>query len=170
MAGNTPHRSPVKSTGRAAIAAPAAVSVDASTDPATTLGTGGKWMAEADIDTVAGLLMRAISRAATDPATSADKLERLINMHERVTAQAARLAYTAAFADMQHELPITEEHGRIDFADGAQPPYTYALWEDINEVIKPILKKHGFALSFRTGREGDSVIVTGILSHWNGHS
>src|SRR3546814_10944018 len=46
----------------------------------------------------------------------------------------------------------------------------YALWEDIIEAIRDLLSEHGFALSFRTGRENDQITVTGILSHRDGHS
>ena len=46
---------------------------------------------------------------------------------------------------------------------------TYALWEDINEVLRPLLARHGFVLSFRTGQEGDAVVVTAVLDHRDGH-
>ena len=46
---------------------------------------------------------------------------------------------------------------------------TYALWEDINEELKPILAKHGFALSFRIPRGANGVEVEGVLSHKEGH-
>ncbi|UVN13408.1 hypothetical protein FBPa19_0019 [Pseudomonas phage vB_PaeP_FBPa19] len=48
--------------------------------------------------------------------------------------------------------------------------YSYALWEDINERLKPILAKHGFALTFRTPRNEKGVEVEGVLSHRGGHS
>jgi ERF superfamily len=166
---NSSRRVSFRSAGPAAIAAPAAVSVDAVPDPVAALRSEPEHLAVADIGRVARLLITTIDRAATDSATGVDKLDRLIDMYERITAQVAKVAHTAALADMQQELPIIEERGRIDFADGEQP-YTYALWEDINEVIKPILTKHGFALSFRTGRDGDLVAVTGVLSHRAGHS
>jgi hypothetical protein len=69
---------------------------------------------------------------------------------------------------MQPDLPVIVERGRIDIGRGK--PQSYALWEDINETIKPVLAKHGFSLSFRTGQEDGKIIVTGILSHREGHS
>jgi len=112
-------------------------------------------------------LMAVISRAASDPATDADKLERLLGMYERVMSRDASAAYTASLADMQAELPVIAERGEIKVRDQVQS--RYALWEDINETIKPILTKNGFALSFRTGNEGDKIMVTGFLSHRKGH-
>lgn len=112
-------------------------------------------------------LMAIISRAASDPSIDINKLERLMQMHEQITARAAKAAYDAALAQMQPELPVIAERGRIDIGRGK--PQSYALWEDINEAIRPILSRHGFALSFRTGRQDDRIIVTGILSHRDGH-
>lgn len=114
-------------------------------------------------------LMEVISRAASDPATDVDKLERLLGMYERITARQAKADYTAALAEMQSELPVIAERGGIKDR-GGNVQSTYALWEDINDAIKPILTKHGFALSFRTGREADQIVVTGVLSHRAGHS
>ncbi|MBL7230493.1 MAG: ERF family protein, partial [Pseudomonas sp.] len=46
---------------------------------------------------------------------------------------------------------------------------TYALWEDINEMIKPVMAKYGFALTFRTPRNERGIEVEGVLSHRAGH-
>lgn len=109
-----------------------------------------------------------IERAARDPGVDIDKMERLLKMHGEAVARQARQAYSAALAAMQQELPVIQERGAIKIGTG--PAQKYALWEDINEAIKPILAKHGFALSFRTGRNGDRIMVTGILSHRDGHA
>jgi hypothetical protein len=122
-------------------------------------------VARAEPDTI----MEVIARAASDPSTDVDKLERLLNMYERITARTAHAAYIDALTKVQQELPIITERGGIKNRDGSVQS-KYALWEDINEVIKPILGKHGFALSFRTGTEGGFITVTGVLSHRDGHS
>lgn len=103
-----------------------------------------------------------IERAARDPSVDIDKLERLMQMKERADAQTARAAFDAAMADMQPELPAIGERGN------AAGRYTYALWEDINTAIKPILTRHGFALTFRTDFTS-GIAVTGVLSHRAGH-
>lgn len=116
-----------------------------------------------------GTIMDIIARAASDPSTDVDKLERLLNMYERITARTAHAAYIDALTKVQQELPIITERGGIKNS-GGKIQSKYALWEDINEVIKPILGRHGFALSFRTGSDGGSITVTGVLSHRDGHS
>lgn len=108
-------------------------------------------------------LLAVISRAASDPACDVDKMERLMAMHERMLAQQAVVAFNESLAEMQDKLPSIGERGN------AAGRYTYALWEDINAAIKPILKAHGFALSFRTDFT-DGIAVTGVLSHREGHS
>lgn len=113
-------------------------------------------------------LMAVISRAAADPNTDVDKLERLLGMYERIKGQSAKAEYFAAMSAMQDDLPAIQERGEIKIGQG--PGQKYALWEDINAVIKPVLKAHGFALSFRTGIAEGKITVTGVLSHRGGHS
>jgi hypothetical protein len=123
-------------------------------------------------------LIAVISRAASDPAVDIDKMERLMQMHERLTDRAARSAYAAALAEMQPKLPVVERKGKIvihekgatKIAANIIQSTPYALWEDINEAIRPLLAEHGFALSFRVKKVEERVEVTGVLSHREGHS
>lgn len=108
-------------------------------------------------------LMEVIARAAADPNADAEKMERLLGLYERITAQQAKAAYTAALAQLQPRLPVIAERGKTDKTK-------YATWEDINDAIRPHLHDCGFALSFRVGRADGQVTVTGILSHQEGHS
>lgn len=117
----------------------------------------------------AGAIVSMIERFATDPNVNIEKLERLVAMHERMKAQQAKAAYTAALAAMQPKLPAITERGKIQISRDARP-MTYARWEDINDAIKPVLAEHGFALSFRTGEADGRITVTGVLSHADGHT
>lgn len=109
-------------------------------------------------------IFQIIERAARDPNVDITKMERLMEMHERMQGARAKAAYAAALAQMQPDLPVVAEHGR------GHNEVSYALWEDISEAIRPALHRHGFALSFRTGRDGDKIVVTAVLSHSEGHS
>lgn len=108
-------------------------------------------------------IFQIIERAARDPNVDIDKMQRLMEMHDKVQATRAKTAYAAAFSEMQPELPEIEEHGKSNNG-------SYALWEDINDRIKPVLSAHGFGISFRCGRDGANVTVTAVLSHREGHS
>jgi hypothetical protein len=109
-------------------------------------------------------IFQIIERAARDPNVDIDKMQRLWEMHDKAQAVRAKTAYAAAFAEMQPHLPEIPEYGK---GHGA---ITYALWEDINDLIKPVLAAHGFGISFRPGRDGQAITVTAILSHREGHS
>jgi hypothetical protein len=108
-------------------------------------------------------LLSVISKAAADPNCDIEKMERLMQMHERIEARRAESEFNTDLAALQTELPSIGERG------DAAGRYTFALWEDINAAIKPILSRYGFALSFRTDF-ADGIAVTGVLSHRSGHS
>jgi hypothetical protein len=117
-----------------------------------------------------------IERVAMDKTVDIDRLERLLDMQERIINRNAKMAFTQAFAAMQPRLPAIDENGEIKHKDRDNPRAeaqligTYALWEDINEAILPILSEFGFSLNFRVSRNMDQVEVTGILSHRDGHT
>lgn len=112
-------------------------------------------------------LMQVISKAASDPSVDIDKLERLMLMHERMMAKDAEVQFNADMAAMQAEIPSVAERG-------TGHNLKYATLEDIIDVVRPIMHKYGFAISFEvsnTVHNTDSVmIVTGVLMHKAGHS
>lgn len=118
-------------------------------------------------------LIAAISRAAADPNVDIDKMERLMAMHERMEARAARLAYDADFAAMQPTLPEIDKRGKIIIkeksGDKVIQSTPYALWDDTNKLIKPILAQFGFGLSFRITQTEARITTTAVLSHKGGH-
>ena len=114
-----------------------------------------------------------IERAARDPNVDIEKMERLFQMQERAQATRARMAFDAAFAAMQPELPEIDKRGKIIIkekgGDKIIQSTPYALWDDTNKLIKPILAKHGFGLSFRITQTDARITTTAILSHVDGH-
>lgn len=118
-------------------------------------------------------IISVIERAALNPDVDIDKMERLLEMHERIMEREGKGAYFAALSEMQPKLPVVGRRGtiRVPSKDGKTGHETpYALWEDVNEAIRPFLAEHGFSLSFRVKKEADRVEVTGILGHRGGHS
>ena len=120
-------------------------------------------------------LIQVIERAAMNPNVDIDKMERLLLMQERIMERNAKAAYSAALSRLQPDLPTIKRDGKIVITDKANrqniiQSTPYALWEDINEAIKPKLAEHGFSLSFRCGTAPDGkVTVTGVLAHCEGH-
>lgn len=112
-------------------------------------------------------IMAVISRAAADPACDIDKLERLMAMHERMQARDAQAEFNASMAAMQSDIPSIAERGAI--VVNGQKRSDYATFEDINDVIKPIMQTHGFAITFKVENTPTGLSVTGILMHRAGH-
>lgn len=108
-----------------------------------------------------------IERASANPEFDASKLEKLLTMYERIMARNAEMAFNSAFAEMQSEMPVITENGQIKI--GNEVRSKYALFEDINDTVKPILKTHGFAVTFKTKTVENGITVTAILMHKDGH-
>ena len=117
-----------------------------------------------------------IERAALNPLVDIDKMERLLQMQERIFERQAKAEYALAFSQMQGELPSIERNGKIIIHDKNDrnkiiQETAFATWEDINEAIKPVLKEHGFSLSFPIGQTAEGrITVTCVLLHRGGHS
>ncbi|MDI4638325.1 MULTISPECIES: ERF family protein [Halomonadaceae] len=107
-------------------------------------------------------IIQVIERAALNPEVDIDKMERLLQMQERVLDRQALMAYSAAMAAMQTELPSIAERGKTNNGH-------YATLEDIVDTVRPIMKTHGFAVSFRIQTQERGIQVTGVLMHQDGH-
>lgn len=112
-------------------------------------------------------LIGMIERAATNPEIDMNKMERLWQMYKEESARQAEAKFNTAFAQMQSELPEIREGGQI--RHDKKLISTYGRWdEDINPVIKPVLQKHGFAISFRIDTK-EKITVEAVLCHEAGH-
>ena len=105
-----------------------------------------------------------IERVAMDPNASIEKLERMLDMRDRLQAESAKAAFAAAFAAASAEFPSIPLNGK---GDKNKP---YALLKDIICGTRPVLSRYGLALSFGVESHPDRVIVTAELMHTAGHS
>lgn len=113
--------------------------------------------------TPAQSFMNIVERVATMPDLNMDTLKGLLDMQERIMKRDAESAFNAAMAEMQCDIPTIAErakgHGTI----------RYATLEDISDIVKPIMKANGFAISFKVEHAANGLSVTGILMHRAGH-
>ncbi len=112
-------------------------------------------------------ILEVISRAAADPATDVEKLERLLGMYERITARSAEQSYHDAMSVAQAEMrPIAAD------ASNPQTKSKYASFVALDRELRPIYTKHGFSLSYDTddGAPSDHVRVVCKVSHRDGHT
>lgn len=118
-----------------------------------------------------GTPMGIAHRLARDPKLTVEKLERLMALNERMLAAQAEAAYWAAYDAMSGRLPTIDKRGKIRNKEG-HVQSRYALFEDIQRAVKPILKEFGFTLSYKTKWPipGSPVLcVFGRLTHRGGH-
>lgn len=108
-------------------------------------------------------MVQMIERIAMDPSVPIDRLEKMLDMKERMDVQEAERAFNAAFASASAEFPSIPMNGR---GHNSKP---YALLKDIISHTRPILSKHGLSLSWDT-EVTDKVKVTACLRHIAGHS
>lgn len=113
-------------------------------------------------------MLAVIERITMNPDVDIAKLEKMLEMQERILARNARMAFASAMAAMQTQLPEIEQNGEIKH--NGRLISRYAKFEDINEGVKPVLRTHGFAVSFRIEQPEGKIKVTAILSHREGHS
>ena len=109
-----------------------------------------------------------ISQAAMDPKVDPQKMHGLLDVQERMMNKQAELDFNGDFARLQADLPRITKDAQIVHKGNLIAKY--ATYEKIDEIIRPLLIKHGFGLRFNTEPTGDKVIITATLSHRGGHS
>jgi hypothetical protein len=111
-------------------------------------------------------IINVIARAASDPNTDVDKLERLLAMQERVLERTAEQSFNAAMLAAQDEIkPILRNKTNSSTSS------KYADLEAVSDAIDPVFRKHGFSSSFGTADcpLAGHYRVTCRLSHTGGH-
>lgn len=113
-------------------------------------------------------LLQVIERAARDPAVDIDKMERLMAMMERQQERTAERAFSDAMCSTQEEMrPISKD------ASNPQTHSKYASYGALDNALRPIYSKYGFALSFDSKnietKDGMAVDVMCKVSHKDGH-
>lgn len=111
-------------------------------------------------------IIQVIERAASNPDVDVDKMDRLLQMQERIMDRNAKQAFSAAMVDAQ-----TEIHPVVANANNSQTKSRYATFDALDAIVRPIYTKHGFAPSFGTADspKENHVRVTCDLLHRDGH-
>lgn len=106
-----------------------------------------------------------ILRAASDPSVSIEKMERLFALHEKMQKDKARKEYSEAMAAAQADIgPVARDR------QNAHTKSAYATLEAIDEAIRPISTRHGFALSFDAQESDKGLTIICDVLHSGGHS
>lgn len=90
-------------------------------------------------------LIEVIARAASDPSVDIEKMDRLLQMQERLQMRDAEAAFNEAMTAAQTEM------GRVKTNQAnTSTKSRYADYASLDRALRPIYTKHGFALSFNT--------------------
>lgn len=118
----------------------------------------------APAETFAAVLMQML----TNPDIPADKMEVVMKMRREVLGDQAREAFMEHFAALSAELPQVERDGTVELVKDGRVlgKYAFTTIENMDTILRPLLAKHGFAISFGSIDNKDSVTITGTLSGW----
>lgn len=108
---------------------------------------------------------------AMNPECDVDKLEKLMALYERGEARKAQVAFNRDFAAMQSDITTVSKGSKVSYSNskGGRTEYSFATLEDIVDMVRPVLQKHGFAVSFKVNTS-NGVNVQCSLMHKEGHS
>jgi hypothetical protein len=115
-------------------------------------------------------IMKVIERVAMSPDADIDKLEKMLDMQERIMDKNAEAEFNKAMVAALVEIPSFEESTIGAVTKGGDTKYKYATFEQINKVVKPILAKHDLFMSFTTDFKDGGVYVTAVITHKDGHA
>lgn len=123
---------------------------------------GNKDIAETESTSI----IQVIEKVATNPDVDVDKMEKLLQMQERILDRNAETAFAAAMTNVQSLLPTVLQN-----ADNPQTHSRYSNYEIISRTIKPIYTKEGFSLTFSEGESSKEnyIRINAIIRHNQGH-
>lgn len=109
-----------------------------------------------------------LMEAMRDPTIPAEKLQVMMQMRREVLSDQAREAFHEHFAAFSAELPQVARDGTVTLVKDGRPlgSYAFTTIEAMDEILRPLLAKHGLALSFASSDDKDLIVVTGTLSGW----
>jgi hypothetical protein len=110
-------------------------------------------------------IMAVIARAAADPNTNVEKLERMLDVYERITERQAEQEFDKAMSLAQSEMRLVA----VD-SNNSQTKSKYASFAALDRAVRPIYTKHGFGISYDTGEGAPEGFVRVVcrVSHIGG--
>jgi hypothetical protein len=111
-------------------------------------------------------MLALIERVVTNPQADVTKLEKILELRERMRERAANDAFNTAMASAQTEMrPVATD------ASNPQTRSRYASHAALDSALRPIYTKHGLSLTFDTGDSplADHIRAICLVTHTDGH-
>lgn len=138
--------------------------------------TGQTITEERALTTPATTVLNTIVALAKDPSVDVTKLEALLGMQERMERRQAEAEFFQALRAAQQAMPRVKKNGTIQLGKdkdsgqsrGAIP---FATYEDVDAVVRPIMERFGFSVTFSEAESGDKGIRwSATHRHMAGHA
>jgi hypothetical protein len=114
-------------------------------------------------------MLSIIAQAAADPRVDVIKMTALLDLQEKLLNREAQREFNQALARMNIEDLRVLKNGIVHVP--GKVSYKFAKWEDMDRVIRPLMQREGFTLSFDTTTTATGgLVVIGELLHEGGHS
>lgn len=113
-----------------------------------------------------------IERIAMDPQADLEKLERMLQMKERLEDKAAQRSFAAAISDAKSKIGPIIKTGTVDYTN-SKDERTYFKHETLDGIamlVDPILAEHGLSYRYKSRQENGNLFVTCVVSHRDGYS
>ena len=121
-----------------------------------------------------GSIIAMLIDAARDPALDADKMRTMKDLATELQVSERQARFNSDFNGALMDMPVITKAGIITIpAKDGKPERTqgrFARFEDIDRVVRPILRRWNLAIRFEVGELNQAVSVRPILSHANGHT
>jgi hypothetical protein len=117
-------------------------------------------------------LLAQIVAAAANPEVDAGKMQAMAGLAMQLQDREHEQQFNRDFNAAVMAMPIITKTGRILIpgkngeADRVQG--SYARFEDLNRIVKPILRENNLSITFEIGGDRERITVAPILTHRNG--
>jgi len=119
-------------------------------------------------------LLAVIERAARDPNIDIAKMEKLLEMSERIEARRAESAFIAAISEFKANPPRIVKDSRVDYTSqktGQRTQYDHASLANVVRTVTEGLGRVGISHRWETDQaDGGRIRVTCVLTHVGGFS
>src|SRR5678816_613163 len=108
-------------------------------------------------------LLSIIAHVVTDTTVDVGKMEKLLEMQERIRAEERRIAFDEAMTRLQSKLPQIPKYGQGKTSK-------FAKYEDLDVIVRPLLAEEQFSLSFNEAGCTDMTTTFELEVSRAGHS
>lgn len=118
------------------------------------------------------VLLQVIARAAQDTTIDIDRMERLIEIQQRLAAKKSERDFTDALARFQANAPVITKDKRVHFASrngGADTDYKHATLGNVSAAILAVLGQERISASWVPEQKDGRIFITCVLKHAGGH-